>query len=306
MCFNPCQPCHAWSKGITPLKTCIIFNPRSGGANRALPVLRAYAQQHQARLRPTAHPRHAGRLAAQALAEGFELVVAAGGDGTMNEVAAVITDTAATLGLVPCGSGDGLGRHLGIHGPVPRALGILTTGAPRLIDTGLADGHPFFNLAGIGFEAVLADRFNRLRRRGLLRYLLTAIRTLATSQAEDYTLIHDSERVRLRAFTLAVANASQYGNNARVAPHARLDDGLLDLCAIPPLSPLNVIPLTARMFTGTFHRAAGVVFQRSGRFVVERAAPGPLHTDGEVHHAGTRVEFQVRPASLRLLCPAGS
>ena len=269
-----------------------------------LPALREFAARRGARLLATTHPRHACLLAAQALEEECELIVAAGGDGTMNEVAAVVAGTAATFGLVPCGSGDGLGRHLGIHGPVSRALDILTTGVPRLIDSGLADGHPFFTVAGLGFEAALAERFNRLIRRGLLRYLATGARALAAWRAGDFTFIHDSEHVRLRAFTVAVANASQYGNRARIAPHACIDDGLLDLCALPPLSPLNALPLTMRLFGGTLDRAKGVVFQRAGRFVVERDSAGPLHTDGEIHQAGSRVEFSVRPASLRILCPA--
>ena len=230
--------------------------------------------------------------------------MAVGGDGTINEVAAVLVGTSATLGLVPCGSGNALGRHLGIHGSVTRALGLLATGVPRLIDSGLADGRPFFCVAGLGFEAELADRFNRLTQRGFLRYLMLGARTFASWQPQDYTVTHAGGHERWRAFTLAVANTPQYGNNARIAPGARTDDGLLDLCALPPISPWNVLPLVVRLFAGTLDRAAAVNLRRGERFVVERAAPGLLHTDGEGHPAGTRVEFIVRPASLRILVPA--
>ncbi len=222
----------------------------------------------------------------------------------MNEVAAVLIGTTATFGLVPCGSGNGLGRHLKIHGPVPRALQILLTGNPRLIDAGYADGHPFFTAAGLGFEAEIAHRFNQLRRRGFLRYLATSSRAFVAWRPEEYTILQGDARERRRAFTLAVANASQYGNNARIAPTARVDDGALDLCAVPPLSPWNALPLVARMFRGTLHRSPDMFFRRGERFVVERTAAGFLHTDGEVHTAGQRVEFSVRPASLRIMCPA--
>ena len=269
-----------------------------------MPALRAFAAHHGATVTPTTHPRHATALAARALAEGYELIVAAGGDGTINEIAAVLAGTGATLGLVPCGSGNGLGRHLGIHGSVTQALRLLTDGVPQLIDSGRADGHPFFTVAGLGFEAEIADRFNRLPRRGFLRYLLLSARTFASWRPQDYTIIHRGGREPVRAFTLAVANASQYGNHARIAPRARTDDGRLDLCAVPPISLWNALPLTTRLFSGTVDRVPGVISRQAEHFIVERAAPGLLHTDGEVHPAGRRVEFTVRPASLRVMVPA--
>ena len=236
--------------------------------------------------------------------EGCELIVAVGGDGTMNEVASALTGTTATLGLVPCGSGDGLGRHLGIHGSTTRAFDILLRGTPRQIDTATADGHPFFTAAGTGFEADIAQRFNGLKRRGFFRYLTTSAAAFREWQPEDFTIVHEGRRQAVRAFTLVVANADQYGNNARIAPAARVDDGLLDLCAVPPVTLGNALPLVARLFHGSIDRATGVRSLRGARFIVERAAPGLLHTDGEVHTAGSQIEFAVRPASLRVMCPA--
>ena len=254
----------------------------------------------------TERARHASELATRALAEGCGLIVAVGGDGTMNEIAGRLVGTAGTLGLVPCGSGDGLGRHLGIHGSIRHALDILLTGRPRMIDTGFADGHPFFTAAGVGFEAEIARRFNRLERRGFVRYLTTSARGYFAWQPQDFNVEHGGTRERFRAFTLAVTNTDQYGNNARIAPEARVDDGLLDLCAVPPVSFWNALPLAAHLFHGSIGRVRGVNLRRSARFVVERSAPGPLHTDGELHEAGARIEFVVRPRSLRVMCPADS
>ena len=251
----------------------------------------------------TERARHASELARRAVADGCELIAAVGGDGTMNEVAGTLVDTGATLALVPCGSGDGLGRHLGIHGSIARACEILLNGQPRRIDTGLADGRPFFTAAGIGFEAEIAQRFNQLHRRGFLRYLTTSARAYFHWRPQDYTVEHAGQREQFRAFTLAVTNSDQYGNNAHIAPDARVDDGLLDLCAVPPVSFWNALPLAARLFHGTIGRVSGVKLRRDARFVVERDAPGLLHTDGEIHEAGKRIEFTVRPASLRVMCP---
>ncbi len=286
------------------LKTRFIVNPRSGRAARALDAVRAFAASRDAQVVLTDRPRHAGELAAAAVADDCELVVAVGGDGTMNEIASVLVGTPAILGLIPCGSGDGLGRHLRIHGSTTHALRILETGRPRLIDSGLADGHPFFTAAGLGFEADIAEQFNRLEHRGFLRYLLTSAHAFRRWEPQRYIVTHEHGRDEFTAFTLAVANSNQYGNNARIAPHARADDGALDLCAVPPVNFFNAAPLVARLFSGTVDRARGVLSRRGTRFTVERPAAGPFHTDGELHHAGAVVEFTIRPASLRIMAPA--
>lgn len=286
------------------MKLRFIVNARSGRAARALPEVRAYAARHGATLVLTERPRHAGELATRALGESCDVVAAVGGDGTMNEVASALIGTGATLGLVPCGSGDGLGRCLGIHGSIAHALAILSTGSPRLIDTATADGHPFFTAAGIGFEAEIARRFNTLQRRGFARYLSTSARLFREWQPERYRVTGDGGSEVIEAFTLCVANANQYGNDARIAPAARVDDGTLDLTAIPPVNWLSAAPLGVRLFRGNIAGARGVVCRRGARFVVERTASGWLHTDGELHEAGRLIEFQVRPATLRVLCAA--
>lgn len=270
---------------------------------RALPEVRAFAARHAADVVLTERSRHATALATKAIADGCELIVAVGGDGTMNEIAKALVGTPATLGLVPCGSGDGLGRHLRIHGSVARALSILHSGEIRLIDCGLADGHPFFTVAGIGFEACIAEKFNQLERRGFLRYVTTSARALHRWVPEAYVIEHPHGRETIRAFTLAVGNSDQYGNNAFIAPGARVNDGLLDLCAIPQITGLNAVPIGVRLFTGKIDRQPGVILRRAERFTVHRDAAGPLHTDGEIHPVGRVIEFSIRARSLRIMTP---
>jgi diacylglycerol kinase family enzyme len=286
------------------VKTRFIVNARSGRASKALPFVRAFAERTGAGIQMTQRPCHGAELARQAVDQGCELIVAVGGDGTMNEVASQLVGTPATLGLVPCGSGDGLGRHLRIHGRVERALSILLYGRPRVIDTGIADGHPFFTASGIGFEAEIAHRFNQLQRRGFGRYLTTSARAFRDWQPQNMVITHDGGRTEVRAFTLAVANADQYGNDARIAPGARADDGEVNLTAIPQPGIINSLPLLARLFSGSIDRARGVVALHGTRFVIDREHAGWLHTDGELHSAGRVLEFTVRPASLRIMTPA--
>ncbi len=287
-----------------PLRTHFIVNPRSGAALQALDTVRAFAAANGGTVTLTERPRHASELARAAVAGEAGIVAAVGGDGTLNEVASVLVGTPAIFGLVPCGSGNGLGRHLGIHGSVPRALEVLRSGRIRAIDTGLADGHPFFTAAGLGFEAEISERFNQLVKRGFWRYLTTGARRYRNYRPLTYTIEHEGTRTPLPAFTLAVANTDQYGNNAYIAPGATVDDGLLDLTVVPPIRPLHALPLFVRLFRGTLERDKAVWRRRGARFIVERAGPGLIHTDGELHHAPARVEFSVRPASLRIMVPA--
>lgn len=286
-----------------------IFNPRSGHNARnpwLLGRTRAFIAEHKldATVVPTERPLHATELARRALDEGCGLVVAIGGDGTMNEVAAALVGTDATLGLIPCGSGNGLGRHLGIPGPGKGAFRALLGGCSRVIDTGLADGHPFFNATGLGFDAHLSERFNALTRRGLSAYVPVALRALFSYPSINYTVRAAGRELRTPGFIVAVANSDQYGNDCFIAPGARVDDGLLDLTVITRLTALNALPLAVRLFTGKLDGSSSVARLRAARFVIERPAPGPIHTDGEVRSAGAEVEIRVVPASLRIAVPA--
>jgi diacylglycerol kinase (ATP) len=288
---------------VSRMKSRFIVNARSGRAAKALPAVRAFAATHGATIVVTERRSHGAELAAQALADGCELVVAVGGDGTMNEVASALVGTSATLGLVPCGSGDGLGRHLRIHGSIERALEILVHGVPRLIDSGTVDGHPFFTAAGLGFEAEIAERFNRFHRRGFMRYLTTSAALWREWTPELCTISHAGGRETVSAFTMAVANANQYGNGAQIAPAARIDDGKLDLTVIPRLTLMNILPLLVRLFSGSLPRAYGIRSFVAPHFTIERARAGVIHTDGETHLAPALLEFRVRPASLRIMVP---
>lgn len=289
-----------------------IFNPRSGHNARnpwLLEHARAFIAEHglDADVVPTERPLHATELALRALDEGCRLVVAIGGDGTMNEVACALIGTDATLGLIPCGSGNGLGRHLGIPGPGRGAFRALLSGRTRLIDTGVAAGHPFFNAMGLGFDAEISARFNSLASRGLPAYARTTLQTLLGYRPQDYTIHVDGVRsLSTRAFLVAIANSDQYGNDCYIAPHARVDDGLLDLTLVRRLTVFNALPLAERLFTKRIDGSPSVLRLRAARFTLERAAPGPIHTDGEVRACGPVVEVAVRPASLRIAVPAGS
>jgi diacylglycerol kinase family enzyme len=136
-----------------------------------------------------------------------------------------------------------------------------------------------------------------------VRTALAAVRALRHERVTIRTTTHDET---LDILLVAVANSDQYGNNARIAPGARVDDGLLDLIAVRPVGLVGAAVLTARLFLGNFDRSPDVRRMRGSRFVIERVAPGLIHTDGETHDAGTAIDVVVHPRSLRVLVPATS
>ena len=295
--------------GDSRVKARFIFNPHSG-SNRRNPHLRGRAQEFikehgwDASVVATERPRHATDLARQAVEEGCTLVVAIGGDGTMNEVASALVDTPACFGLIPCGSGNGLGRHLGIRRPGRGAFRTLLEGKPLMIDTGMVNRDPFFCVAGLGFESLIASRFATLTPRGFSGYLRTSAEAWRSYRPERYRIHHASGQDNIEAFTLAISNSSQYGNNALIAPGASVSDGLLDITAVPRVGLHNAVPLLWRLFNGSLHRVASVRSWRGEKFTIEREKPGWIHTDGEPRAEVSRLEISVRPRSLRIMVPA--
>ena len=293
------------------IKTRFIFNPCSGhnAKNpRLLDRARAFIREHEldADVVLTERPRHATELARRAVNEGCGLVVAIGGDGTLNEVASGLVGTEAVFGIIPCGSGNGLGRHLGIPGPGQGAFRTLIEGRVRVIDTGEINGIPFFNAAGFGFDAEIAHRFNQLTRRGLSAYVRTTLGALSSYRAQPCLIRNGVASLETNAFLLTVANSDQYGNDCYIAPGASVDDGQLDLTVITRANVFNAAPIAARLFLKKIDGSASVVRLRGDHFTIERRASGLIHTDGETHAADSTLEIVVRPRSLRIMVPANT
>ncbi|HSI07482.1 MAG TPA: diacylglycerol kinase family protein [Rariglobus sp.] len=293
------------------IKTRFIFNPRSGHNAKNPHLLeraRAFIRERSlnADVVLTERPRHATELARQAVAEGCGLVVAIGGDGTLNETAAGLVGTDAIFGLIPCGSGNGLGRHLGIPGPGKGAFRTLVEGRVRTIDTGLVNGIPFFNAMGLGFDAEIADRFNHLTRRGLPSYVRTTIGTFFRYRAETCFIRNGVASLETTAFLLTIANSDQYGNDCFIAPGASVDDGQLDLTVIKRANLFNAAPLAVRLFRKTIDGSSSIARLRGSHFTIERTAPGLIHTDGETHRTGASLDITVLPRSLRIMVPSAA
>lgn len=292
------------------MKVAFIFNPFSGRNRRdpflarALPAFAA-ERRLDAELMFTRAPHHATELARNALARGCERIIAVGGDGTLNEVAQAVVGTPAAFALVPCGSGNGLARHLGIPTDARKALKLATDPAcgTARIDVGEADGHLFFNVMGLGFDAVISERFNRLTRRGLPAYLRTGLATFREHRAETLRIVAPGIDRTIDSYLVAVANSAQYGNGAFIAPGASVIDGKLELVALPAPGLFSAMAQVSRLFLGRLDGDRRIHRWSAAEFTLRRSAPGPFHTDGEVHRAGREIRIRTLPRALRVVVP---
>jgi diacylglycerol kinase (ATP) len=233
---------------------------------------------------------------------GARLVVAWGGDGTINEVASALAFDEVPLGIVPSGSGNGLARELGVSRRPERALADALAASPRPLDVGEINDRLFVNIAGLGVDAYVASQFNAPgnHRRGLLTYASITARTLMTYAPRDYRITSVDSVHRARAVLVTIANSAQFGNGACIAPGALVDDGLLDLVVVEERSRLRTISQLPKLFNRGVERIPGYSRQRIRQANIESDQPMTFHVDGEAVSAGTRLRVRVHPAALRI------
>lgn len=294
------------------MRALAIVNARAGvGTKAALETVRRDATAWRSlEVRFTEHAGHAAELAREAVASGFEVVLAVGGDGTANEVAQGLLGSPVAMGLVPHGSGNGLARTLGI--PLRRplmALRALEDAETRLMDVGLADGRVFLNVAGVGFDAAVGAAFqahgDRGGRRGLWSYFRVGLPIATRYRARSYALrARDGVAFEGRALLVTFANGPQFGGEAVIAPRARLDDGLLDIAVVEDTSAVEILWNAPRLFSGTIEK-----YKRYRRFATPSAVltanemPLPFHRDGEPDAAPRDLTIELAAKSLRVLVP---
>jgi diacylglycerol kinase family enzyme len=229
--------------------------------------------------------------------------VAWGGDGTVNEVASALVATRTPLAIVPSGSGNGLARELTVSTRPERAIAEALDARPTPIDAGELGGRLFVSVAGVGFDAHVAACFDRdlIGRRGFSGYARITARELLTYRPRSFRVHGDIAAAPKRAVLVTLANSAQFGNGARVAPSARVDDGRLDLVVFEETSRLATICALPRLFTGGAAKLRSVAIHRIERIVIEADDPMTFHVDGEPVEGGTRLEATIHPGAL-LVC----
>lgn len=249
----------------------------------------------------TEYAGHATQIAASAAQDKVDVVVAIGGDGTINEIARSLVHTDTALGIIPCGSGNGLARHLRIPMEPKAAIDVINQGNRLCIDYGKINNIPFFCTCGVGFDAFVSLKFADSGKRGLLTYLENTLHESLTYQPETYEIENEEGTVKYKAWMIACGNASQYGNNAYIAPHASLTDGLMDVTIMEPFTVLDVPSLSFQLFNKTIDQNSRVKTMRAKKIKIHRTQDGVMHFDGDPLMAGKELEVEIIPSGLYVI-----
>jgi YegS/Rv2252/BmrU family lipid kinase len=252
----------------------------------------------------TKYKGEATEIVSRKLAENYRYFVAVGGDGTVNEIAKALINTRAVMGIIPVGSGNGLARHLHIPLNPEKAIKMINKLNYQAIDYGLINDTPFFCTCGVGFDALIGDKFAQCKGRGLSNYVKTTIKEYFNYQPDTYHItIDNGEKIVQRAFLITFANGSQYGNNAYIAPKADISDGKLDICILSPFRLYKAPGIGIRLFAGNIDKSRLMLNNRGTKILLERSKEGVVHFDGEPCHMGKEINIALINKGLNVFIP---
>ncbi len=284
-----------------------IINPISGAQSsqrKKLPKLIDKELDHSQWLPNIVFTEYAGHgveLARQFSVMGFEAVVAVGGDGTVNEVARGLRDTQTAMGIIPVGSGNGFARHLRIPMNPTRAIQMLNHSEPITVDYGMANDKMFVTTCGVGFDAHIADRFAASGKRGFSTYLQNTIKDVFSYEPETYHIVGEDIDFTHKAFLITFANANQWGNDAFIAPHASMQDGLMDICIMSSSALLGAPGLAVRLFTKSISSSLFMDTIKSRDIMLYREKESPFHIDGDPVIMEKDIHIRIVPEGLHVL-----
>lgn len=246
---------------------------------------------------------HAAELTRKAREEGYEIIVAVGGDGSINEVASELLHTDAVLGVIPAGSGNGLAMHLGYGRDIDKAIRKINTAVVKTIDCGRLNGHPFVNLAGIGFDGLVAKRMKGSQWRGFLPYFIHSVLAGLSYTARSCTIETESRTLTEKCFVITVANGPMYGYNFQIAPDARLDDGLFSVVLFKDAPRWQYFAAIPASLSGKIYNAGFVEHFSAQRVKISSDGVNFVHIDGESIEITGDLEFEMIPRALNILVP---
>lgn len=291
-------------------KLLAIINPISGmGGKGKMPSLikeRLASNRFDIEVVFTERSGHATVLAQDAVSDGCDIVLAVGGDGTVNEVGRAVCGTSTALAILPCGSGNGLARHLHIPMNAEKALDAVSNGVIDLVDYGTVNEQPFFCTCGVGFDAQVSYKFANEDTRGLVTYIKTTISEYFRYRAQHYRITIDGDTIDEKAFVIACCNAAQYGNNALVAPRASMQDGKIDITVIHSFNLGEAALLSARLFTSNIDRDRHVSIYRGRDILIERDDEDVMHIDGDPVMMPELLHIVCHPSAMRVVVPASN
>ena len=286
---------------IFPLKIRFIINPISGTGKQK--GIEKYITKHleNSEIIYTQKAGDATRISKEAANENIDAIIAVGGDGTVNECLNGLVNTKTALGVIPCGSGNGFAYHIGMDRTIEKAVKQLKNIHIENIDTCTVNGVPFVNVSGIGFDAHIANLFLTLKERGFVKYAKLVIRELGYN-AKEYTIQYNNIERRVKAYMIDFANASQYGNNARISPMADFKDGLIDFVIVKDFPKWKIPIFIYLLLTGKIHLSKHVEIIQCDKMTI-KAENSLLHLDGEPFKTSNPIKVAILPKSLKILIP---
>ena len=286
-------------------KAVFIINLISGTSDKAaIPgLIDQYLDktQFEYEIAVTQYAGHASEIAAKAKDDGVDVVVAIGGDGTVNEVARAIVHSSTALGIIPCGSGNGLARHLLLPLNVRKAIEVINRCEIRQLDYGIINNYPFFCTCGMGFDAFVSMKFAEAGKRGPITYVENVLREGLKYKPETYTIEDESGTLQYKAFLISCANASQYGNNAYIAPQASMSDGLMDVIIMEPFDVFEAPQISIEMFSKTLDKNSKIKTFRTRHLHIRRDKPGVIHYDGDPVMTGADIDVELKPKGINII-----
>ncbi len=282
-----------------------VINPHSGVVGKSdIPRLINKYLDHEKfnhTISFTEYAGHANVIATQAREAGVDVVVAVGGDGTVNEVARAIVHSSTALGIIPGGSGNGLARHLLLPINVRKCIKILNVCEIHRLDYGTIDNHPFFCTCGVGFDAFISRKFATSSRRGPITYAENVMQEALNYKPETYEIVTDNGTTIYKALLISIANASQYGNNAYIAPQASMSDGMLDVIIIEPLDFIEASQVSIEMFNKTLNQNSKIKTFRTKELRIRRTKEGVIHFDGDPAEAGKELCVRIHEKGINVI-----
>jgi len=285
-----------------------IINPFSGvGSKEKIPetlAIRCREYGISFDVAYTDYAGHATELTQKAIDDQADCIIAVGGDGTVNEVARNLLYSNIILGIIPKGSGNGLARELNVPMDFRSAINVIFSNHVSVIDACKANENIFFCTCGVGFDAVVSAEFAKEKRRGSLTYLKDIVESYLDFKPEKYELHINNDTIREEAFLITCANASQYGNNAFIAPGADIRDGQMDITILSAFNALDIGPLTIQLFTKTIDKNSKIKIFRTKEARIVRQHEGIMHIDGTPVFTTKDIELSVIRSAIQVFTPS--
>ena len=242
------------------------------------------------------------KITKRGLNKKVDFFVAVGGDGTVNEVFRELINHDKKVSIIPIGSGNGLAFEMGMTKNIEKCIETINNNSHKEIDSISINKFLSFNVAGIGYDALVAKYFAKEKKRGLLKYIYLSILLLKNYKSENYVLSFNNSKIYINPFTIAICNSKQYGNNFYICPDAKIDDGKINICLIKNCSFFNLIRLTWRFYFGKINKSKLYTSYNTTKVIINSKKDILMHIDGESINLNKTVKIKVLPKSIKFVC----